>query len=311
MPKRKQEQENTDDEDAKKPRLLLQHGSDGKRFSILEPQSAALLNLPDELRNNIYARVLTIMPSSPIEITFPRNEYGPSVNRKHLRPLRSFSTLPEFNQLKYVCRELYNDTAALELKYNDLAFSQVARAELEPDRQLLEFTRLCSLTKFAWLTTVELHIKALAIPYYEHLSYFLKPHHMNAYARVAQFCRKHPAISVKYILNSFTWLSAFHAAHESGGFINQGIVLQKTLRDRDVSWLNPKMARYLLTMGTYFRGDRKEQSWFTSNLRLFPRQGAFDEKIFRRGATGVRFEGIKGGIDTWITTVKDWLEKGF
>jgi hypothetical protein len=311
MPKRKQKQKNSSDQDAKKPRLRTQHDPDEKRFSISTPQSAALLKLPGEMRNKIYAQVLTVMPSSSIQITFPRHERRPGESRKHLRPFHLYNTPPEFNQLKYVCRELYNETAALELKHNNLAFSQVARAELEPDLQLLEFTRLCSPTKFAWVQTVELHIKALAMPYREHLSYFLKPHHIDAYIRVAQFCRKHPAISVKYILNSFTWLSAFHVARESQGFINQGIVLQKTLRNKNLSWLRPGMARYLLEEGADLRGRRKVQSWFAENLKFFPRKEAFDEKTFRRGARGVTFEGVKGGVDTWIATAKEWCEDGF
>lgn len=75
---------------------------------------------------------------------------------------------------------------------------------MEPDEQLVNFKSLCSRTKFLWIKNIELHIKALAMPGSEILRYFLTDRHLNAYVRAAHFCRQHPELDVKYVLNSFS-----------------------------------------------------------------------------------------------------------
>jgi|TARA_R110002003_G_scaffold104_29_gene8443 hypothetical protein len=50
-----------------------------------------------------------------------------------------------------------------------------------------------------------------------------------------------------------------------------------------------------------------------ANLRLFPANKAFNEEQFRRGVADDVNEGwiarmIDGGVDTWISTVRDWYE---
>jgi hypothetical protein len=101
--------------------------------------------------------------------------------------------------------------------------------------------RLCPPVKFIWIRRIELHIKALATPYSEHHSYFLTEDHLEAYVRVAKLCRQHPDIEVKYIFNSFTWNRRYHLGPESRGFVNQGIVLLKALRNVNVRYLNPDL----------------------------------------------------------------------
>lgn len=105
--------------------------------------------------------------------------------------------LPEFHQMKFVCRLLYNETESLELKYNTLVLERAARAEMEPDRQLLNFKGLCSPAIFSWINSIELHIKALAMPGSEILRYFLLDRHLDVYVRAAQFCRQHLELDVK------------------------------------------------------------------------------------------------------------------
>lgn len=79
---------------------------------------SALLSLPPELRNRIFAYTLT----SRTQIL----QYAPSPKANHHRPVFSdpSSSHPtrDFNQLKYVCRQLYLETAGLEIKYNALRF---------------------------------------------------------------------------------------------------------------------------------------------------------------------------------------------
>tara|TARA_R110002003_G_scaffold126_32_gene11731 strand:+ start:24488 stop:24937 length:450 start_codon:yes stop_codon:yes gene_type:complete len=149
------------------------------------------------------------------------------------------------------------------------------------------------------------------MPYSRHLQYFLTSAHLDAYARVAKFCRANPQVTVKYVLNSFTWWYNYHLAPESRGFINQGIVLHKALRNVDVGALNPAQAGHLLEVGGASCGRRKRKSWDAPNLRFFPGQDEFLEGMFRDGARGVDFEGVEGGVERWIEVARRWAEEGF
>ncbi|KAF2831192.1 hypothetical protein CC86DRAFT_430930 [Ophiobolus disseminans] len=272
--------------------------------------SSRLLLLPGEVLNKIYKFVLTA-EDGKLKLNITEKNQPHPLSRMPLRPFRPYEDLPEFNTLKYVCHKLYKDTAALELKFNTLVFIQTERAQLKPSRQLLEFVRLCSPAKFEWIKTIELQIKALVMSYKHHLRYFLTESHLNAYTRVAQFCRNNPHINVKYVFNSFTWWHNYHMAPESRGFINQGIILLKALRDVDASYLNPEDAEDLLAYGEAQRDDRSVDSWAAPNLRFFPAQDEFDQRVFRGGARGVEFDGIEGGLEGWIEVAKIWAEDGF
>jgi hypothetical protein len=215
-----------------------------------------------------------------------------------------------FNQPKYVCRQLYQDTTCLELQYNSLLFMQMARAELEPDSQILEFKRLWSPKYFAWVKRIELHIKALAMPLHKILRYFLTDDHFEAHVRAAQFYCSHPEIGFKYVLNSFDWLTWSHLGPESREFISQGIVFLKELRNMDVSYLDPWHAYHLLAYGAHCRSRGKVASWYSDNLKFHPRQDELDEDDFKRRA-GRSAENVDGGVGTWIAVARAWIEDGF
>jgi hypothetical protein len=172
--------------------------------------------------------------------------------------------------------------------------------------------RLCPPVKFIWIRRIELHIKALATPYSEHHSYFLTEDHLEAYVRVAKLCRQHPDIEVKYIFNSFTWNRRYHLGPESRGFVNQGIVLLKALRNVNVRYLNPDSAASLelLRLGTALRGRWKAGGWYAPNLRFYPRQDELDEESFRLHA-GTSYNGVVGGVEKWIEVTKSWVKDGF
>jgi hypothetical protein len=85
---------------------------------IREQSQSPLLRLPAELRNRIYEYVLTTNKDScyayhgsgvtPLLCDFSSDSY------------LSTTFGVEFNKLKYVCSQLYVETAAVELKHNTL-----------------------------------------------------------------------------------------------------------------------------------------------------------------------------------------------
>lgn len=212
--------------------------------------------------------------------------------------------------MKFVCRQLYKETSCRELTFNTLVLRQLAPYRMEPTEQLLEFERLCSPTKFCWIEQVELHIKALAVPVSEILGHFSTNSHLDVYVRAARWCRQHPEVDVKYVLNAFSWQSCHQLG--SRGFIDQGIVLLKALRNIDVGYLesHPGAGQELVSCGERSRGRRKKESWYASNLKFYPSQSIFDEERFRSRA-GTSATGVEGGVNKWVEVASSWTRDGF
>lgn len=90
---------------------------------ILEQPDSPLLCLPGELRNRIYNCALTVGVRSiryqEVPVYSPLAQ--PSLRRFYFA--EHFSDEDEdFNQLKFVCRQLYTETALLELRLNRVTF---------------------------------------------------------------------------------------------------------------------------------------------------------------------------------------------
>ncbi|KAI8936734.1 hypothetical protein NX059_007121 [Plenodomus lindquistii] len=169
---------------------------------------------------------------------------------------------------------------------------------------------MCARAQFSWVTNVRLHIKALAMGFRENLWYFLCARHFPAYTRVARFCRRNPQIAVGYVLESFS--CATHAfGNYASGFINQGIVIQRTLRRADFSYLNPIEAECLIELADDLRGDKLIADWTAPNLKFFP--AAFPETTFRKEARHIDFEESpdnRDSLENMVATAMDWQKNG-
>ncbi|KAF2451242.1 hypothetical protein P171DRAFT_425765 [Karstenula rhodostoma CBS 690.94] len=165
--------------------------------------SSPLLSLPPELRNRIFASALT-SPSHTLQ-------YSPL--SKPSRPLFSDPTTPthEFNQLKYACRQLYLETAGLEIKHNALRFDlpeddayTLARVQDSIDSGLVSplasppssttfppFLYTCAPAKRAWLSRITITIRKPA-------RYSLSPPTVDRLLSLAKFKRENPHVEVTY-----------------------------------------------------------------------------------------------------------------
>jgi hypothetical protein len=180
---------------------------------------------------------------------------------------------------------------------------------MEPDWQLLDFMERCSPITFARIRCIDL--KAEGTPYSTANPYFLGDTDFEPYVCVARISRQHPEMQVKYIFDTFSWAS--WTCKEPGllGFINDGIVLLKALRNINVGYLNPdyEEARELLLRGGRLRSRKKAASWFAPNLKFYCSQQELCEENFRRAA-GRNYERVAGGLDTWIAVMKGWIKDG-
>ncbi|KAF2115336.1 hypothetical protein BDV96DRAFT_646345 [Lophiotrema nucula] len=143
-----------------------------------------LLRLPGELRNRIYQFALF----SPDGIQVAK--YSPRDHDK--RALLDGKTGVEFNQLKYVCRQLYDETVGLEVKYTEVIFRFA-----EPDEQFCRFMKNCAPTKKGWFTQISL------VELFPSFSETGCCFNADAIASVVKFCRDHPHTKVRYCIAIF------------------------------------------------------------------------------------------------------------
>ncbi|KAF1972085.1 hypothetical protein BU23DRAFT_555341 [Bimuria novae-zelandiae CBS 107.79] len=163
--------------------------------------TSPFLSLPAELRNIIVAHALT-WPTRTLQ-------YNTLASSKHGKPI--FEAVPgrEFNQLKYTCKQLYAETAGLEVRYNALRFElpeddayTLARIQNSVDSGFLPttlassssfplFLYTCSAAKRKWLREVVVTIRKPA-------SYSLSQPTMDRLLRLARFMQENPGLRVKY-----------------------------------------------------------------------------------------------------------------
>jgi len=202
--------------------------------------SSPLLRLPGEIRNKIFQYVLTssaplhhcqswdVVSSHNLKI-FRHHSFEEETAPGDTRPR------PFFNSVKFVCRQLYAETAGLELKFNTLLFN--AQAELQylqapgtiqkTTAQDWFFDLVDSLTaeKLQWLSTVILASNQKfndVVPL---------PAVLN---EIADFAKQHPHINVRFHFEGFC-LDLTHVQRPTQEFFRVGFILVTALRDAEES----------------------------------------------------------------------------
>jgi len=144
----------------------------------LTPQASApsnqpcpFLDLPPEIRNHIYQFALTsafgyLRLQSPSEPgTTIHSSVSPSIDDAFHRTLLINSDDAdldtEFNQLKFVSKQLYQETAGIEVRFNDIVIAKKWSSELSLGTQLLQFIQLVSISKRHWLVGCTFRLKDL------------------------------------------------------------------------------------------------------------------------------------------------------
>jgi hypothetical protein len=236
---------------------------------LLEQPDSPLLRLPGELRNRIYEFALTTGPDNPLNLAEPsvRYEDGQLRRRKAYSSTksRSDSLDNEFNQLKYASRQLYTETAGLELQSSCIRFSgQVVRGTLEsgPAATFVSFLRTCSPSKSSWITRVHLQIGGNA-----KLLHTLLIEEPSHFITIADFCRSHPAVRVSYLIDEPVQMRSLYEAHY---YFYMGVFLKIALYHQDVCRLLPDADDWARTWAVADDWATEEQvkSLDVPNLRI-------------------------------------------
>jgi hypothetical protein len=203
------------------------------------PTTIGFSSLSGEVRNQIYEYVLTSSSriryldntgtSRPKPIFYEGKgcfdsgrEFDESATQ-HNRTLHI--SPPEFNQLKYVNRQLHEETAGLELKYNELDFVAPV-GSMEPcGRQLINYMTCLKPSMHAWLTTVTV---GQPVDNTADSSSFMS----DSYETVNlldQICHKHSHIKVRVILPGWR-LCPDQDENPLDNFIGRGLLFAWSLR---------------------------------------------------------------------------------
>ncbi|KAH7091416.1 hypothetical protein FB567DRAFT_616990 [Paraphoma chrysanthemicola] len=245
------------------------------------PHPAFLLSLPGELRNRIWEYALT--SSNPIHharvsrITadgHTRNSYVLSarstitISDSAMREGLAGSAL-EFNNIKYVNQQLYDETANLELKCNEVQFSQLDAGQASALDQLVGYTERLTEAHVKWLAKVVLapHADADALDDVED---------HRELSNLIKFYEQHPNVHVTYYLSR--WGEAgkilpnficdgFHLA-----FLLRGIILQSVFAES--SFANQATNRLRQLIGfDHFTAWAQLGMVAGKNIRVFPNKG--------------------------------------
>jgi hypothetical protein len=218
-----------------------------------------LFRLPQELRDQIYRYALYNedglyyqtcrnglsrlykRPSTP-----PRSTIVRWFHRFTLRTKRKGYTR-ENNQLKYVCRRLYDETKELDMLHNLVIFQDAA------NKDALE---QCTFLLHRCPALREVAIKCS-------LPTFRTNYMKQEFATIVKYCETHVNILVKIYVPY--WSQADH------NFILKGLHFLSTLRADDLP-----MAQFAQNFqGPYRRGSHAAHTQIPSNIRVFPREERF------------------------------------
>ncbi|KAI4640031.1 hypothetical protein J4E93_008831 [Alternaria ventricosa] len=156
--------------------------------------TSPLLRLPAELRNTIYELTLTASRSL-------HHHKPDAAGKKPYFYLRDDKSPVDYNQLKYANKQLYAETAGLELKFNDITFSEGSKDAL-PSDALIDWVSSVSITKRSWIKTISIRPDSV-----DDLN--LIGESPDAVARLTQLCNGIPNVKVKYYKPSWVYQSDF------------------------------------------------------------------------------------------------------
>lgn len=293
-----------------------------------------LLRLPGELRNKIFKIALTA--ASPLCHRPPVTIYdpvSPSTSAHHrLVEERLINTQgsdakclrPDFNSLKFVSKQLYMETAGLEVQTSAILFSSGRSSPYFADPQLpakygkqrktaeqlfFEFSAPMTPRKLGWLASVII-ASSVACPSRRHVH--APP--MPDLPALAMFCRHHPATQVRYEFTNFHFDVTEKSALKH--FLATGVVLTTALQGNEVGMTaSPSWGARLYEEARYWRDTWNIMHLFKDieNFTVWPNTrtqsvNPVDLEIFMRNAGLLGLNDGEYGV--WLFYIKMWLEHG-
>jgi hypothetical protein len=294
--------------------------------------------LPGEIRNQIYELVLsvddelTVGHAKDVEDGLDDTMLGVLATKI---VVYNSEKRREWNQMKYVCKKMREETAGIELQFNTVRFAD-------------------------WDTWVEFHDAATSnkLQWLSHINMSLKSCWHTSFPRVQQllsFCRACPRTKVNLRIED--WVPAPYRSSAMAhlrfmmdspdpdfnttpyDIIQNGILIAKVFRGVDIGFLRPRFSPHTaLTMhldpdhpwpmftftpqpGLNFKPETLESlKQFQSVTKLrFCLPAPLDEEGWKALRENIKWNegtgsqpwmGVEGGMDTWQKYADEWFEHG-
>ncbi|KAF2001340.1 hypothetical protein P154DRAFT_596469 [Amniculicola lignicola CBS 123094] len=247
--------------------------------------TSKLLKLPAEIRNPIFRDVLTAPPISILQCDSTTNldrgrltAYAttlPGPAGKRASP----DTIREFNQLKYVCRQLYTETVNLELQFNELYITRFNEfnGQSSPGGQLYKILHTLPPATLKYGVTFVLNDYLCLPPF---CLEFGGSGYLNGLnedprllASLADLCNQHPYITVKYLIlcQSLPYFLVQHVSDVGFALNVLTLILRETNGHFETfRWaveqsLGNRLAIELLR----WKGDMGKSDWEAKNLKFY------------------------------------------
>ena len=271
--------------------------------------TSPLLDLPAELRNTIYGLALT--HSKPLHYRKPKGDgdksylYLPEAPSQQVHDQKPV----EYNQLKYVNKQLYAETAGLELKFNDITFDIIPYS-LRSSDLLTAWVTSISVAKRSWIKTITIRHANMAPG-----QRYLCADGPNVIARLTQVCNDVSSMRVKYHVPFWTFGSP-QSSREGFYFFAMGQSIKYAYRG-DMFDLQFSATANLQVFGDRWRdsGHPKVElaQLQTRNLTYFPDVPADNPvPIFKEYYTFAEDDEVVPEAEQWIGNkyFREWMEHG-
>jgi hypothetical protein len=288
--------------------------------------SVTLLTLPAEIRNVINSYALSASGDLHLVLPTDQSSTGPKIPDSSDEELvrRSILTLPtvdsenlvDFNQLKYVCRQLYAETAGIELKFNDLSIRQKSDLEGTFGTRFQTLMRHVE-PRIHWLSgaTIVLEGSRDARDFDDYESFH--PCTADVMNRTIVFCKSNPKVNVTIISRDL----GTHCSPEicCVCFLAHGIFWTWALRGVDHSGDLPSEMHYKYAEAC----DKIRRRWLgsiarddilaPSNFRVHPGNNAEYQACLRetiRRYAAQRAEWKETLEAKWMSHISRWYSEG-
>ena len=234
----------------------------------------------------------------------------------------SQAQLYPINTLKYVNRQLYRETAGLEVKSNRVVFESCTPNEATKD--LFAFMSRCTPMKRSWFGAVALEENATREEG-DKICFFKTRH--RPLVEIARFCANNPSITFdlrvpgRGVLNQAGEMQAFK-------FLGAGLLPSLNIQGRDLTDIAPEDRTTEITRLRYARKGRRLMGKHLRtvqdlrdglvNLHLLPMKTEWDSDTFRDSAmeTWNRITPsphtlpAAGGPEVWLEYARHWTHSG-
>jgi len=265
--------------------------------------ASTFLALPAEIRNQIYELALT----------------SPKPLRIHQTPERA----PPFNQLKYINKQLYAETAHLELIYNNLLVRAESYDE-QPGQMLLQWLSNMPPAKRACVRTVTLkynvaksNMVATLNPFTGRTRYITTntapdfPETAETFRQLAKVCRANPAMKIHYQLPKWTFNGPdepfmfrepfmFSHALQASFTFRDNIDFHHVFADFPSSvWPTPTLPVRIRASVVAWRKDVSVRDMQADNLRFFPTHTEEDQ-VKHKASSHSGLEHVRKWTQKWM-----------